>query len=113
VSPGDVPCPDAFYSNKHVFYDDFTDTRDCSACSCGGATSTCGGKVSFQHSNNGPCAQSNVFSDGSNNAGTCGGYVSGFDSGTYNPSPSGTCPPSGGDLTGAVTTSGASTVCCH
>ena len=72
-----------------------------------------GGKVSFQHSNNGPCAQSNVFSDGSKNAGTCGGYTMGFDSGTYVPSPSGTCPASGGALTGMVTTSGASTVCCH
>jgi hypothetical protein len=109
VASGDVDCPDAFYAKKNTFYDSFTDTRDCSACTCGTASSKCGGKVSFTH----PGCGGGSLLDEQKNAGYCGSYGTGFDSATYYPSPSGTCPPSGGELTGMVTPNGATTVCCH
>lgn len=113
VSPGDVPCTDPFYANKSTFYDSFADTRDCTTCSCGAATSKCGGSVHLTHGSPSGCSAGMPILDEVKNAGTCGGYNDGFDSGTYLPSPSGTCPPAGGQLTGMVTTSGATTVCCH
>jgi len=32
--PGETTCPSGAYSERHLVYDSFTDTRDCSACSC-------------------------------------------------------------------------------
>jgi hypothetical protein len=52
---GEVACPSQFYSEQHVVYESFTDTRACSACSCGSATSSCGGKVNMSYSLVGSC----------------------------------------------------------
>lgn len=40
VRDGDVACP-AGYGDREVFYEDFVDTRTCSACSCSFSASSC------------------------------------------------------------------------
>ncbi len=109
VHAGDIACPDAFYADKHVFYEGFDDTRACSACSCGAADSKCGGHVSFTFGGCGNILLNQV------NAGSCGAKNNGNEAeqATYVPQPSGTCPPSGGVLSGAVVETGAVTFCCH
>jgi hypothetical protein len=43
---GDVNCPASQFDTKHIFYDDFTDSRTCTGCSCGGsAGATCAGTI--------------------------------------------------------------------
>lgn len=45
---GDFNCPAGQFSQKQVFYDDFTDSRACSACSCDAPSgSTCAGNISI------------------------------------------------------------------
>jgi len=45
---GDFNCPAGQFSQKQVFYDDFTDNRACSACSCDAPSgSTCEGNISI------------------------------------------------------------------
>lgn len=109
VHTGDVACPNAFYAEKHVFFENFDDTRACSACSCGAASSTCGGHVDFTQQN---CTilVSQV------NAGTCATKdLNGFvpTNAIYAPDPSGSCPPSGGVLSGTVTEAAPVTFCCQ
>jgi hypothetical protein len=105
---GDVACPDAFYAEKHVAFESFVDTRACSGCSCGAASSTCGGKVNFT-------TNSCTILLASVNAGGCGDKDNGSIAGnaTYIPSPSGTCPPAGGQLSGSVNAQTPVTFCCH
>ena len=102
VTSGDVACPATGYTERHLFHESFTDSRTCSACSCGAATSTCGGHVDFVNSS---CdvLHGRVTS--------CGMHGSGSRA-TYTPAPSGTCPPSSSSMSGTVTQSGAITYCC-
>jgi hypothetical protein len=54
---GDVACPTAGYTGKHVLYSGINDARGCSACTCGsvgGATCTAIVKV-FSSTTNGTC----------------------------------------------------------
>jgi hypothetical protein len=110
VSAGDVACPGSGWNAKHLRHTSFADTRDCSACSCGGATSTCGGTLFFTDPGSSNCGAGSFLVD-TVNAGAC----SALDDASYmqyQPSPSGTCPPSGGALSGDVTLDGTATYCC-
>ena len=102
VTSGDVACPGTGYTEKHLLYESFTDSRTCSACSCGSATSTCGGHVDFVNSS---CdiLHARVSSCAAHNSGSRA---------TYTPAPSGTCPPSSSAMSGTVTRNGAITYCC-
>lgn len=104
---GDTPCPAGTFTDKHVLYEDYEDTRECSACTCGPADSSCDGTVYFLNSAGGIC---NVFVD-SVDAGGCSTH-GGATRVEYTPDPSGTCPPQGGNLTGEATPTGATTFCC-
>jgi hypothetical protein len=109
VHDGDVACPSSYFGEKHLFHEGFDDTRACSGCSCGGATSTCGGSVVFTEGGCNNVLLSTVA------AGGCGPLNSGgsAENARYTPTPSGTCPPSGGALSGAVVETGTKTFCCH
>jgi hypothetical protein len=106
--PGDVACPSALYSEKHLAYEGFADTRACSTCSCGAAQSTCGGTVTLF----------STATCGTSAAGSIGAgckSLSAFANpplGRYTANPSGTCAPSSSTLSGEVTTNGATTFCC-
>ena len=107
-SPGDVACPTTGYTKKLLVYEGFTDGRTCSACSCGTASSTCKGSVTFASACSGlPIAYSTV-----SGCGVPSTNIATTQYGTYTPAPSGTCPPSTSALSGAVATTGESTVCC-
>ncbi|MEZ4222179.1 MAG: hypothetical protein R3B13_14685 [Polyangiaceae bacterium] len=104
--PGNFVCP-VYYTLKTATFSSYTDTRSCSACSCGAANSSCGGQVAVA-------------------TGCSGGLALGFISGcgippldvatnqflSYQASPSGTCSPSASTLSGAATPTGEMTVCC-
>ena len=106
---GSVACPTgSSYSNRLLRYASFSDTRDCSSCSCGAPSGSCGGDVTFAE---GP--------------GTCGNYNDGVVSTAcaqvtpgsatlvgYAPDPAATCMPSSGLVTGAVTATQPTTFCC-
>ena len=42
---GDVACPEGDYTERSVYYTDFSDTRGCGTCGCGDAEGTCEGNV--------------------------------------------------------------------
>jgi hypothetical protein len=108
---GDAECPDGVWSTKRVFHESFSDTRACSACSCGGAQSTCGGGVTFSYGGN--TCDTDTFSAGSVPSGGCASIASDLaEHASYTQNPSGTCPPQGGMLSGQVTTEGTITFCC-
>jgi hypothetical protein len=104
---GDNQCPAGGYTQKHVFYDSFTDTRTCTSCSC--------------QINNPICSNHTVhaYSDAS-----CGSEVAAVTSNgckamtwrsarlTASITSGGTCTPAGGQPTGAITPTGPATVCC-
>ncbi|MCK6588279.1 MAG: hypothetical protein HUU21_21130 [Polyangiaceae bacterium] len=105
-------CPGEPFTEKHVFFEDAQDTRDCSACSCNAPS---GGKCS---------ATITVYSDvncTSNptpfQAGSCGTLpaanlpVFGRTASNITVTP-GTCASQGGEPTGSVTPTSATTFCC-
>lgn len=105
VHAGNVPCPvGSAYTEQHVLFDDFEDTRACSSCGCGAATSTCAGGIDFV-SNSCMILQAEV------NAGGCG-VKGASNAAIYTPNPSGTCQPTGGDLSGTAEATGPVTYCC-
>jgi hypothetical protein len=113
---GENSCPPGEFSESHIFYQDVTDTRDCSSCQCGApAGSTCKASLS-------------LFSE--QFANSCMNKVATFDAGSCtnlsgNPGVFGrsaviTEPPSGGSCgvtgggqpTGSLTPANATTFCC-
>jgi hypothetical protein len=105
---GEHDCPEGFYTAKQLAYTDFTNTRSCSPCACGIATSQCNGNVIFAQSNctvllqtipAGNCADKNL-------AGSYPTFA------RYTPAPSGSCQASGGVLSGSVTPTSPITLCC-
>jgi hypothetical protein len=110
---GELACPSA-YPTKHVYYQGASDTRTCTACACGapaGGTNACTWRAWFYASG---CSGGGYPTDG-----PTGGRCDGFNSAvtcmdSYVTGPTGTlsCPPSGGQSTGTVTATGATTICC-
>lgn len=114
--PGNFPCdPDQPYTERHVLYEGYADTRSCSACACGEATgSSCTAKVSI--------FTSPMCSDllGLFPIDAIGPKCFDLPPGTALASKSagpvlhvpGTCQPSGGDPTGSVELLFPTTFCC-
>lgn len=113
---GDNACPAGAFSLKSVSYDDFQDTRDCTACTCGAATGgTCKLTISLfsdvpLNSCNIPLAmvESNACVDIPTNA-----RVSSRTSAVTQAPAGGSCSVSGGGVaSGGVTPTGPTTFCC-
>jgi hypothetical protein len=111
---GEHACPSGPYSDQTIYYASFTDSRSCSACTCGTPTGICQGSMHFSYGSNLPngCELANGLDSAS-----FGGCVqvdgSVFPLGSPTTAqPMGSCPPQGGTLQGSVTRSGAVTVCC-
>jgi hypothetical protein len=104
--PGDFACPTG-YTQATTTYDGVQDTRACSACSCGAAASTCDGEVDVTNTCTGA---SRILETTVSGCGT--NAISAGWGGTYTPKPSGKCVPSSSTLSGAVTPTGDTTVCC-
>jgi len=113
--PGDFNCPAGLFDTKHIFYDDFTDSRTCTGCQCGGsAGATCAGNLSvYADSTQNQCLSPvSTFA-----AGTCadinGNPAVGNSKFTVTSPPSGgSCPPSGAMPSGAATKTFPQTFCC-
>jgi hypothetical protein len=104
---GDVACPSS-YPDKHKFTDSVVDTRDCTGCTCGGATGSCAvtTKVYSNASCNGGALD--VPNDGS-----CVPVTGNPSSIQIDLTKTGTCPPSGGQAVGSIVAGAlATTVCC-
>ena len=105
-APGDEECPTTFYSQKFSLYSGFSDSRACSACSCGSPTGSCGRVRVWQDQCNGT-PHTNSTSSCLNVAVPGGGGDVG-----YQQIPQATCTKGGGELSGSVTTQGQVTYCC-
>lgn len=112
---GNVNCPAGMFNTKHVYFDDFTDSRMCSSCQCGASTGgTCAGTISthadsFLNQCLSPVA---TFP-----AGTCmdlvGNPAAGNSKFTVTTPPSGgACAPSGGVASGIAVGTFPQTFCC-
>lgn len=104
---GDVECPAGDFTEREVIYAGFTDTRDCSACTCGTPSGTCGGSVSYI----GGCTGLTVFY-GSHAAPGCGEALADPSALRYTAAANVECAPGGGAPVGDVTPTGATTMCC-
>lgn len=107
---GDMACADPFYNVKHLVTDGADDTRSCSACDCGPASSSCAGKVDFTESN---CTILDASVSGSCGPKNNGTFIP--NGANYMPMPSGSCQPlpTSGQVQGTVTEHPPITFCCH
>lgn len=114
---GDFPCqPDKLYTERHVLYEGFADTRSCASCTCGEVVgSSCFAKVSvFTDSSCSAVLETHsIDTTGSScfdvlPAGSALGSKSAGPV-TYNP---GVCQPGGGGLTGSAEPLFPTTFCC-
>ena len=106
---GDVACPGAPFTDRHVYYAGSADTRGCTSCACGAAAGvSCKGVVqTFQQS--GCSGSSQAMSPPT----ACTSLPNGTKSALYSALPlGGACAASGGTPTGTVTLVGATTFCC-
>jgi hypothetical protein len=115
-SLGDVPCATVGpYTERHVFYGDFDDTRACSPCTCGAPSgSACSSTVSLY--TDGACSSQvgslTVDATGPKCVDVPSGSALGSKSATPPSYTPGACAPGGGAPTGAATPTKAATYCC-
>lgn len=113
---GDYDCPSfSPYSEKHVLYDAYEDTRSCSSCMCGAPTGgSCSSTISIYA--DGACSTpvytTTVTSAGPNCHDVPAGTPLGSKSATPPTYAPGACAPSGGEPQGAATPTHPSTYCC-
>lgn len=113
---GDNNCPSgSLYTEKHVFYDDFQDTRACSPCSCSSPT---GGSCSSTASvfTDGACSTLAYSATVTSAGPACHDLPAGTPLGSKSSTPPtytpGACTPGGGEPMGAATPVQPSTYCC-
>jgi hypothetical protein len=113
---GNLACPGGAFSDRHVFFGDFVDTRNCTMCTCGGATGgVCTVTVGF-HSDAGLTTCNTDLVDVP--SGSCvdlagNPRVSGRTSSVTTAPVGGGCAVTGGGApTGAVTETDPTTFCC-
>lgn len=104
-SVGEAACPDGPWTQQVITYGDVDDDRDCTACSCGAPSGTCGGNIEL---NNQDCG---AFFIADATPGTCGLQPAASHA-TYVPQVNASCTPSGGALVGGVEPTDAITYCC-
>jgi len=112
LQAGNTPCP-AAYPNGSVVFTGGTDTRGCSPCGCDVPATTCAGGA-FRFYDFDGCAGGSI-----DVTGTCVSVSPLMDGGTWSmraidgtPS-SPACATNGGVPSGAVTTTGPTTICCQ
>ncbi len=108
LQAGDVACPPGEYSQKFLYYDGVTDTRDCSTCGC--TMGTCsGGVVTIWDATGCSGSKITINADGqchnTNGVTTIAAVLS-------TPATNTSCSSSGGSPTGNATPSGPTTICC-
>lgn len=105
---GDLECP-SDYPTKHLRFTDLEDTRSCSSCNCSGPAvgTSCGGTLTYSRIDVQPtCALTTVSASGcvtKPQVGLTAKYV---------PGTSFSCSKSGAELSGEVTGTEPTTVCC-
>jgi hypothetical protein len=109
---GDLMCPDnSAYTERSVYYDGFTDTRECTTCTCGAIVAQCSGTLMLANS---PCG-GQLGVNTTLSAGSCTNVT--FDpasASSWNQTGStASCPSSGGAPTGSAAPVDPVTVCCR
>ncbi len=113
---GDTECvKQSLFTEKHVFYEGFQDTRACGACTCGSPSgSACSSKISIY--TDGACSTLAYTTTMTSSGPDCHDVPAGVPLGsksatspTYSP---GACTPGGGEPMGAATPTNPSTYCC-
>ena len=110
---GDVSCPlNGPYATKHLIYDDVTDDRSCSNCSCDPASgATCAGNFTL-YGNSGCSTQHDTLPAGAPCTPVSNAHSLSFKH-TSGPTVGSCSPPAGaGQPTGTATPVGPRTVCC-
>ncbi|TKD09665.1 hypothetical protein [Polyangium fumosum] len=113
---GDATCPIEGYTERHVYYRTFTNTRTCSVCSCGAVEgSACTAAVTAYKDD--ACGAFLLGTSVSSDKGACidmspAGQPLGSKRVTDLLYTSGTCAPSGGELEGVAEPSEPITFCC-
>lgn len=111
---GTTTCPAGWTATTLQTFADATDTRGCSACTCGAASPTCnGGGYTFHDLDACAAGGDNPITV----SGGCTNVSSLLDSNSWSaqlapPTVDGNCPADGGAPTGSVQTSGPATYCC-
>jgi hypothetical protein len=106
---GDIPSCPVEYPARTVVYDNLSDTRDCSPCTCGSPTLTCIGTAHFYTGTN---CFSEVFDGPSDGQCQPGGMQQVQSTRAFLTPTNGSCPASGGAASGQATAGAATTVCC-
>jgi hypothetical protein len=105
---GDAACPAGAYSEVRHAYGDYSDDRDCTACSCGTPTGECAGEVVFTDVS---CGGDAFYVD-SIGADACSTLGDGATHAQWFPEVDADCTPGGGNLQGDVEPTEAVTYCC-
>lgn len=114
---GDNSCPAGSpFSQNHLFYEDLTDTRACSTCTCGAPTgSTCDATITIYGDQAVNTCTTAVTTFPAGGCGNISGnpYVNGRKATITQPPTGGGCAPAGNSTpSGALTPSNATTFCC-
>ncbi len=112
---GSVNCPAGMFNTKHLYFDDYTDSRMCSGCSCGADTgATCAGDVTM-HSDTiiNTCSSPQATFPAGGCANLMNNPVMGSAKFTVTTPPTGgSCAPSGGVASGVAVGTFPQTFCC-
>lgn len=106
-TPGDTQCPAGYDEDRRVVYTEVSDTRGCTACTCGGPVGTCSGTVELH--GNGWCGSK--FGDVGPDECTASIPVTSLRFSVEQVA--GVCAPSASQPQGAAAPAGAITVCCQ
>ena len=110
ASTGDVACPTANYTTRHVYYDGVIDTRGCSACSCTAQSFSCSATIDVYPSSVQACSTGMPISY--TGAVTCEPVDQPADMQLVVTPSLGTCTPSQSTPTGGELPAKPLTVCC-
>ena len=105
------PCPPGPYTNRRVYYGAATDTRECTACSCGPPSMSCDGGTVSTFNEMGCAAPSQHTWSAPQSCAGIGGVTSATYDGDAVPN-SGPCKASGGLPSGGLTPTNPTTICC-
>lgn len=107
---GAQKCPTG-YPTRTVYYNSYSDTRACSACTCKPSGYECRATITLYQATDCTGATSTAYATETNTYCSASNVVA-IKPAAVNVYKKGTCSPSGGTLTGSVTPQKATTVCC-
>jgi hypothetical protein len=111
---GDKMCPAGVFSQKHLYFQNVTDSRACSGCGCGGAGgATCSASVQLYSDLQLGVCNTLIGTVASGSCTNIAGNpnVAGKKATITGPT-GGTCPPSGGQASGTAVGASPTTFCC-